>query len=378
MKNILILGAGMVGSAMARDLANKFAVTSADINADSLSRLQQRDAQIRTVCADLSDAETLGQLVQPFDLVLSAVPGSIGFETLRTLLEAGKNVVDISFFPENSLELDAIAKQMKVTALVDIGVAPGMDNIFLGYFDTKMKIESFECLVGGLPKARCWPWFYKAPFSPSDVLEEYVRPARYVEGGRLVTREALSDPEFVEFENIGTLESFNTDGLRSIIHTMPHIPDMKEKTLRFPGHIEFIRVLRESGFLSKDLIETSGGKISPLELSSRLLFKEWKLGETEAEFTVMRVTIKGTENGKLKTVVVDLYDEYNSDTQTSSMARTTGYTATGAVHLFLNGLVQEHGVFPPELIGKDEKVFRFLLEYLAERGVKYRIQESFK
>lgn len=376
MKSILILGAGMVGRAMARDLAPSYKVTSADISAEALQKLKSLEPRVETVTADLSDASALAALAAPFDLVLSAVPGAIGFATLRTLLEAGKNVVDISFFPENSLELDTLAKAKGLTALVDIGVAPGMDNIFLGWYNAQMQVHSFECLVGGLPKVRSWPWQYKAPFSPADVLEEYVRPARYVEGGRVVTREALSDPEFVHFDQAGTLESFNTDGLRSIIHTMPHIPDMKEKTLRFPGHIEFVRVLRESGFLSQQPIETRSGTVSPLDLTSKLLFKEWKLGDTEPEFTVMRVTIKGTKDGKTKTIVADVYDEYDAASQTSSMARTTGYTATAAVNLFFEGLWTQKGVFPPELIGHEEKVYRYILQYLEQRGVRYSIVES--
>ena len=109
-----------------------------------------------------------------------------------------------------------------------------------------------------------------------DVIEEYTRPARYVENGQVITREPLTDCEFVEFDSVGTLESFNSDGLRSIIHTMAHIPNMKEKTLRYPGHVEYIRVLKESGFFSPDAINVKGKKVSPLEFTSQLLFNEWK------------------------------------------------------------------------------------------------------
>ena len=259
--------------------------------------------------------------------------------------------------------------------MMDIGVAPGVDNLVLGYYDNLMKIDTFECLVGGLPKVRKWPWIYKAPFSPIDVVEEYTRPAHYVENSVIVTREALSDPELIEFEEVGTLESFNTDGLRSIIHTMSHIPNMKEKTLRFPGHIEYVRVLRESGFFSEETIDVKGTKIRPIDLSTHLLFKEWKLGETEPEFTVMRVTVEGTQDGAPKKVVYHLYDEYDPETQTSSMARTTGYTATAAVNLFAEGKFTEKGVFPPELVGKREGCLDYVLAYLEKRNVIYRKEE---
>jgi lysine 6-dehydrogenase len=376
MKSIIVLGAGMVGSAMALDLAPHFKVTVADVSTDALRRLSTRNAAIQTVEADLRDQGRLQQLIHPHDYVLSAVPGSMGFATLRTIIEAGKNVVDISFFPENSLDLQDLAKQKGITALVDIGVAPGMDNIILGYYDTLMKLTDFECLVGGLPKVRTWPWVYKAPFSPSDVIEEYVRPARYVENGVIITRTALSDPEMVEFEGVGTLESFNTDGLRSIMFTMSHIPNMKEKTLRYPGHIEYIRVLRESGFFSTEPVALAGQSVRPLDLTSKLLFKEWKLGETEPEFTVMRVSVTGEVNGRKETVTYDLYDEYNPHTQTSSMARTTGYTATAAIHLLDRGIFKEKGLFPPELVGRHKACFDFFLTYLEERGIHYRKRET--
>jgi saccharopine dehydrogenase-like NADP-dependent oxidoreductase len=248
-----------------------------------------------------------------------------------------------------------------------------MDNIILGYYNEKLKLNFFECLVGGLPKIKKWPFCYKAPFSPMDVIEEYTRPARYVENGHVVIKEALTDCEYIEFDKVGTLESFNSDGLRSIIFTMPHIKDMKEKTLRYPGHVEYVKVLKESGFFSTDAIEVNGQKIAPLDFTSKILFNEWKLGETEAELTVMRVTVKGTNaNGKEETVVYNLYDEFCTKTNTSSMARTTGYTATAAANMFLEGLFQEKGVFPPELVGKHEVCFNYFMKYLEERGVVYR------
>lgn len=371
-KSIVVLGGGMVGSAMALDLSGPLQVTVLDVNAEALARLQLRDANIKVQVADLQDKAELQKLIAPFDMVLNAVPGFMGFETTKAILEAGKNVVDISFFPENCLELDEIAKANGVTALVDIGVAPGMDNIILGHYDSQWEISDFECLVGGLPKTKTWPFCYKAPFSPIDVVEEYTRPARYVENSVIITREALTDPEMVEFDGVGTLESFNTDGLRSILFTMSHIPNLKEKTLRYPGHIEYIRVLRASGFLSEEAIDVKGHSIRPIDLTSQLLFDAWKLGPEEPEFTVMRVTVTGKHNGQQKQVVYDLYDEYNPATKTSSMARTTGYTATAAVHYLLGGHFSDHGVFPPELVGRKEGALDYFLGYLSERDITYK------
>ena len=372
MSNIIVLGAGMVGSAIAIDLSKKHNVRLTDLNRNVLEKVKQKCNNLTIQQLDVTKKEQLQSLVKQHDLVVCAVPGFLGFNTLNAIIEAEMNVIDISFFSENALELDALAKEKNITAIVDCGVAPGMDNLILGYYNEKLKLTDFECLVGGLPKIKKWPFNYKAPFSPIDVIEEYTRPARYVEHGKEVVREPLTDCEYVNFDKVGTLESFNSDGLRSIIYTMPHIPNMKEKTLRYPGHVEYIRVLKESGFFSEDKIEINGNSISPLEFTSKILFNEWKLSETEEELTVMRVTLKGqNNNGETEEIVYSLYDEYCKETQTSSMARTTGYTATAVANLFLEGLFTEKGVFPPELIGKHEPCFKYIISYLEERNIHY-------
>ncbi|NOR28883.1 MAG: saccharopine dehydrogenase [Lutibacter sp.] len=376
MSNIIVLGAGMVGSTMAIDMAKKHNVTITDFSEKALEKAIKKCDKLIPEILDVTDKKLLQEIIKPFDLVICAVPGFLGFETMRAIIEAKKNVVDISFFPENSLELDTLAKQKNVTAIVDCGVAPGMGNIILGYYNEKLKLTDFECLVGGLPKVKKWPFSYKAPFSPVDVIEEYTRPARYVENSHIIVKEALSDCEFVNFDGVGTLESFNSDGLRSIIFTMPHIKNMKEKTLRYPNHIEYIKVLKASGFFNEKTININGTEVSPLEFSSKILFNEWKLGDTEEELTVMRITLKGTnEIGENKTIVYNLHDEYCADTQTSSMARTTGYTATAAANMFLDGLFSEKGVFPPELFGKHEECFKYVLNYLKERNVIYKMED---
>ena len=373
MKNIIVLGAGMVGSAIAIDLSKTHNVSLTDLNQDALIKASKKCSNLETFLLDVTKKLILQKTIKDFDLVVCAVPGFLGFETLKSIIEAEMNVVDISFFSENSLELDALAKEKNITAIVDCGVAPGMDNIILGHYNEKMKLTDFECLVGGLPKVKKWPFCYKAPFSPVDVIEEYTRPARYIENGEMITRDALTDCEYIEFQGVGTLESFNSDGLRSIMFTMPHIKNMKEKTLRYPGHVEYVQVLKQSGFFNTTEIEINGNKVSPLEVTSKVLFNEWKLGDTEEEITVMRITLKG-ENlaGKIEEVVYTLHDQYCRETNTSSMARTTGYTAAAAANILLENKFSEKGVFPPELIGKHEVCFYYFLSYLQQRNIIYQ------
>ncbi len=376
---ITVLGAGMVGSAMAKDLCTGYDIKVADFNSTALEILKKENG-IKTVQADLRNKKKLADIISDSDIVVDAVPGFMGYETVKTVIECKKNVVDIAFFPEDSTPLDRIAKKNNVTAITDIGVAPGMCNVILGYHNRRMKVDSYLCLVGGLPVSRTWPWEYKAPFSPCDVIEEYVRPARYKENGVETARPALSDPELFEFGGVGTLEAWNSDGLRSILKNFPKIPNLKEKTMRYPGYIEKVRILRESGFFSKKPVEINGMKISPLQMTEKVLFtdKNWKLGRTEEEFTIMRVIVRGTESGKPKVFTYDLFDRYCKKTKISSMARTTGYSCTAAVNLVAKGLYKKKGLSPAEFIGEDEACFKTMLKYMKERGVVYEVTSSYE
>lgn len=368
---IAVLGAGMVGSAIALDLASRHHVTSFDMSEANLSLLKKRNSRIETKQTDLRHHESYPQLLSSFEIVVTAVPGFIGYKTLEAVINCGKNIVDISFFSEDVLQLDKLAKEKNVTVITDCGVAPGMSNFIIGRYNEEMKIDTLEIYVGGLPKVRKKPFQYKAPFSPADVIEEYTRPARLMENGHIVTRPALSEVEWIQFDELGTLEAFNTDGLRSLLYTMPHIKNQKEKTLRYPGHVDIIISLKESGFFSERPIDVNGIKVSPLKVTSQILFNEWKLGLEEEELTVMKVILH-CENKKTEWSLLDYYDK---QTKISSMARTTGYTCTAAVNLIAQNLFSEKGIYPPELVGKNKICFEFVLGYLKERGINWKSKE---
>lgn len=373
---IAVLGAGMVGRAIAIDLAKEHTVHSFDLSAANLAELRSRNASVQTTVADLSAYDQYSSMLAGADLVVTAVPGFMGYATLEAAIRAGKNIVDISFFPEDSLQLSKLAKEMNVTVITDCGVAPGMSNLILGRYNEEMKVKAFTCYVGGLPVERKPPFQYKAPFSPVDVIQEYIRPARLVEDGKVVTRPALSERELLQFGAAGELEAFNTDGLRSLVDTMGHIPNMKEKTLRYPGHIDLIIALQQAGFFDTDPVTVKGQNVVPLEFTSRLLVDQWKLGPDEKEFTVMTVRVEGEQNGQQKIIDYSVLDYFDPATRISSMARTTGYTCTAAVQLLLKNMFSEKGVFPPEFVGKDKACFDFILGHLRQRGVIWEKKET--
>ena len=369
MKNIVVLGAGLIGKAMILDLHKSFNILAVDINESILAELKFLP-NIKTTVSDLSVKNNIQNLIKDADLVIGAVPGFMGFEMLITVIESGKNIVDISFFPENPLELDKLAKKQHVTAIVDCGVSPGMGNIILGHYLNKIDINSYKCLVGGLPQKPEKPWGYKAVFSPIDVIEIYTRPVRYRKNMKIIIDEALSKSETIEFNNVGKFEAWYTDGLRTLLDTTT-IPNIIELTIRHMDTIEPIIAIRDSGFFSNEKLNINGQQIKPIYLTSKLMFSHWKMQPNEKDMTLMRIIMQGRDGVIDKNIVYDLVDFYDDKTDTTSMARTTGYTCTAAANLLMENKFNRKGIIPPEYLGEDEVAYNYILKYLADRGVVY-------
>ncbi len=356
-KNIIVLGGGMVGSAIARDLhGNGYSITVADRDINLKSWFEKYN--IDFVQLDFSDFVTISKTIKEYDFVIGAVPGFLGFKILQTVLESKKDIVDISFMPEDPRELDNIARQNGVTAITDAGVAPGLSNLMFGNALSEFdKLDSAKCFVGGLPQNPKPPWWYKSVFSPIDVVEEYTRPARLVENCQIVTKPAMTEIEPVHFDKVGILDAFNSDGLRTLLD-LP-IPNMVEKTMRFPGHIQKIIQMKDSGLFGEDRINET----------SESLIEEWKPEIDDFDQTIMRLEFMGMKNNQQLTKTIDLIDYYDEINAISSMARTTGYTCTAVADLLLSGNFKQTGVFAMETLGSDSRMVKQILDYLAERKV---------
>lgn len=360
---IFVVGNGLVGNVIAKDLNENQDITVLDLNI--ANKAEGIKYQKYNVLVDELD------ILKKADIIVLAVPGSIAFSALQRIIPLGIKIVDISFFPESALLLNDLAIKHNTQLIVDCGVAPGLCNMFLGHQSTHSDIEEYICYVGGLPFERTLPWQYKAPFSPSDVLEEYTRPVYIRENGTNKTVEAMSGIEEINIDSVGTLEAFYTDGLRSLLTSFPNVATLKEKTLRYPGYIDKIKFLKETGFLSTDEIEIKGTKISPFELTSKLLIDQWQLKD-DMEFTAMKVII----SSKDQRVTHNLFDNKDVISGFSSMARTTGFTANAAVELFANNMIKETGVILPEDIGKNADNFKFVIDYLEERNIFIEITQE--
>jgi|Deesub1362B_J571_1020462.scaffolds.fasta_scaffold07369_1 saccharopine dehydrogenase-like NADP-dependent oxidoreductase len=370
MKRVVLLGAGLVGRAIAADLQKEdgLQLTVVDRDGERLKSLEARG--IRTLVGDVLSDSVLRREIAGSDLVVGALPGYLGYRVLENLLKMGCSVVDISFFPEDPWPLDPLARKHGCFALIDAGVAPGVSNLAAGYFAARVdRVTSLRIFVGGLPVDRTPPLEYRAPFSPSDVLEEYVRPARVVRNGKLEIKPPLSEVELVEFPEAGTLEAFLTDGLRTLLRTLS-AEEMEEKTLRYPGHAEKIRLLKDLGLLDDREIPVGKDAIAPRKLLARLLEERLVLRSGEEDIVVMRVEAEGIDAGDLqRTFRLELIDRYDAKTGLSAMARTTGFTAALLARLALKGKIQHNGLLPPERLGREEELYSFVIRGLQERGI---------
>lgn len=373
MTRVTVLGAGLVGSLIVRTLAAAgWEVLVCDRSEDALGALAGLP-RVATARLDFASGTSIAAAVAPADVVVGAVPGFLGHAMLKAVIEARKPLADISFAPEDPLALDALAKERGVPAIVDCGVSPGLSNLACGraaaWFDSDA-LDSIVISVGGLPFARSQPWEYRAVFSPTDVIEEYTRPARLVEEGNVLTRPALSDVTRFEVPGVGTLEGFLTDGLRTVLTTVK-ARNLREETLRWPGHAEKMRLLRDAGFFGDVPVDAGGVRVSPRAVAEALLFPMWKRPEGEEEFTVLRVESKGARAGRTARLVHGLFDRTDAKTGATSMARTTGFPCVIAAQLLSAGTFREPGVFPLELLGARPGIFAAFVDGLAARGVAF-------
>jgi len=378
MNKIVILGCGPVGKYIAIDLCKdpNHEVTSVDIDPKVLDQLAKENP-IKTLVADLSTAEGITKAVADADIVIGSVPGPLGYTMLETVIRAGKNIVDISYFLEDPYELDELAKEMGVTVVVDCGVAPGMSNIILGGRRRTMKETDYGLFVGGFPKSRKAPLAYKTDFPVLEVLEELSGPGRSVENGKIVTRAALDETMTIDLPKLGTMACLNADGLRTLLHTCAsEIPNMFEKNLRYPEYVDQMRIFDDIGLFSQTPIRVKDVSVKPLDVISAILTPVWKYEPGEPDLTVARIVISGEEDGKPATYTYDLYDQLDTETGMPSMARTTGFTCAGVTKVILDGGYSKTGIIAPEMFGREKGCRDSVEKYQKDRGVLYELRES--
>jgi len=350
MAEIVALGCGLVGEYVISELIKK----GRHLTIVGLEIPEKFNNKCSTIIGDALD---FVRNIHGNPLVINMLPGLIGNSVRKILLEKKINVVDLAFTIEDPREHIDLARKNNCSLVYDVGIAPGYSNLLVAKaIENLGEIEDCKIRVGGNPIETDEDWSYMAPFSPTDVVEEYERPARIIKNHKEVEFQAISDLHIINYKEItnnkiGDLQAFMTDGLRSLLD-FKTCKNMSEYTLRWPGHIEKFLKLQNEGLLSGEKREET---ISDLVNS-------WKFSKKRSEFTLLDVSIE-SHNGNKRWLV---YDEGNQNA--SSMARTTGLVTLGFVDEMLNGNIPI-GIFAPEELHYINGLTNRITKRLSDEGV---------
>ena len=344
MASVIALGCGLIGQfVIERLLEYGHHVTVLDLNIpEHLASQPNIDARQGDVFQHIAN-------LPPQSVVINMLPGRIGNGVRPLLLEAGHQVVDLAFTAEDPHQYQALAVRNNAVLLWDVGIAPGMSNMLAKKAQGILgDLENLTIKVGGNPTQPDSEWSYMAPFSPSDVIEEYTRPARIKVENQICVVPAITDRHMIEVEGYGEMEAFLTDGLRSVLTTI-QAANMKEYTVRWPGHID----------KWLDASKT---------LDEQVLLDAWKYDVLRTEFTWLEV-IAESKNQRKRWVVQD--SGMNGD---GSMARTTGLVTVACALQFLehgplNGCGLAPGIHPPEAL--NEQAIDSIIELMEQHGVVF-------
>ena len=376
---MLVLGAGLQGCACAFDLLRDpevSRVTIADLQPERMSRFLARteDPRLMPVTLDVTNHAAVLEVMKDHDAVLSAIPYYFNGPMAKLAVEAGCHFADLGgnteiVMEQKKLETEARAKGLSI--MPDCGLAPGMVNILAAEGIRRLDVaDRVRIYVGGLPQHPEPPLNYQIVYSLEGALDYYTTPSWILRDGKPVTVDALSELEDIEFPTpVGTLEAFHTAGG---ISTMPFsfegkIREMEYKTLRYPGHADLMRAVREMGLLDLTPVTVKGKEIVPRDAFIAAVSPQLTKPEGR-DLVALRVVVSGTKAGQPLTTTFDLVDRYDEVHGISAMMRCTGYS------LSVTGLVQARrqvirfGVTTPD----EGMPYDRYVEMLGERGVVIR------
>jgi lysine 6-dehydrogenase len=375
---MLVLGAGLQGSACAYDLLQNPEVSQvrlADLRFDHLPEFLKplSGPRLLPTTLDVRDREAVLAVMRESDAVMSAIPYYLNLQLAELAVEAGVHFCDLGgnteiVFQQKELADRATAKG--VTIIPDCGVAPGMVNILAEHGIRQLDtVESVRIYVGGLPQHPEPPLNYQVVYSLEGVLDYYTTRSWVLRGGRRSQVTALSEREPVEFPApVGTLEAFHTAGGLSTMafRYEGKIPEMEYKTLRYPGHAEVMETIRDLGLLDLEPVDLDGIKVSPRDVFVAAVGP--KLAKKGKDLLALRVTVRGTKGGKPAERRFDLVDRYDEVHGISAMMRTTGYSLSITGQMQVRGEVGPPGVWTPDECMPAEAY----IGELRKRGIELR------
>ncbi|WP_281678555.1 saccharopine dehydrogenase family protein [Synergistes jonesii] len=372
MKKALVLGCGLVGKTVALDLAKDFEVSVMDPYEKALASLAERD-DIKKIRKPADDAAALREAAKEADVVCGLLPSHLEGASQKQILEMGKNYVSPSGYL-HSEGMDEIAKRTGAVAVFDMGIAPGMSNYLVARGAAVVDELDFGCIyVGGIPEKLDPPFNYRTVFCLEDTMNEYCMPAKYVKDYKLAEAPALSGLEEIDFPGVGRLEAFFTDGLRSAALNVKG-RFVAEKTMRWPGYVDAINIMKAAGCFSKEPVVVDGKEVIPFNVTTELFRPRWTLRpeKGDRDLTVMRVVAKGPKGGKYVTNCWDLVDRFDEKLMLHSMARTTGYACSTTARAVADGMISAPGFHAPEELAGDDAFYNYLMPELAKHDIIFK------
>ncbi|MCW3979862.1 MAG: saccharopine dehydrogenase family protein [Candidatus Bathyarchaeota archaeon] len=378
---ILVLGYGNIGKLIAADLSDSIPSAQVTIAGRHRENIEYTVKSINRekvsgIALDAHDFNELVSTMEKFDLAIGALPGDIGYQSLKAAINARIDLVDVSYMPENPLALNNTAIEAGVTIVPDCGIAPGISNLLVGHAISKIDtIDSVKIMVGGLPETPVYPLDYTITWSPEGLIDEYMRKATIIENGKTAEVDALTGLEEIDFPKIGKLESFYTDGLRTLIHTVKGVKTMWEKTLRYPGHVQKVKLIRALGFFDSHPIEVGGVHITPRDVTTKL-FKQKLQKPHIKDILAMNIEVTGKTGDTQERFIYQMLEHYDEKLNATAMARTTGYPTSIVAQLLAQEAISQTGVVPMEKLGSKINIFNKIIDGLEARQIKIHMENK--
>jgi lysine 6-dehydrogenase len=372
---IIILGAGLMGRAIAFDLinfSNFEKITIIDNNKSNLNLTKKifKNKKINYKLLDVSNRSNIRKKFEENDIVISAVPYYYNYLLTKIAIDTNTHFIDLggnNTIVQKQKTLDKSAKEAKIKIIPDCGLAPGIVSIItrdiVNYYDS---VDYVKLRVGGLPKDPIPPFNYQFVFSPNGLINEYIQDAIVLENKKIVFKKPMTELEKIIFpEPFGEMEAFITSGGCS---TLPYtfryiIKYLDYKTIRYPGHSEKFKLLLDLGLGSDRIVKINGFKIKPRKILIKILKK--LIPETGEDVVLIKVFSKGVKNNiKIKTeyTLIDYFDKKN---KISAMMRTTGYPVSIIAQMIEQNIIDKYGVFTSEEIINPKYFFK----ELEKRGI---------
>ena len=376
---VVVLGAGLMGKEIARDLVDSKEVETvylADLSIENAKEFVDtlNTKKVEVVQLDADCDEDLREVMGRGNVVINALFYTFNERVAKAAIDVGVHSVDlgghIGGITESIFQLNNLAAEKGVTIIPDLGVAPGMVNILAGYGATKLDtVDSIKLYVGGIPTEPKPPLHYTRVFSLDGVFDHYTEPSKMIQKGILAEVESLTGIEPIYFDEFGVLEAFYTSGgISTLYKTFPDVKTLEYKTIRYKGHAEKFKLLAELGFLDKNnTVEAGGQEVNVREVTKEVLKKKLDLGK-KTDAVLLRAIISGEKSEEQITYEYEMVVRKDLEKNVTAMARATANTISVVAQMVGNGMITERGVIAPESVVPG----REFIKEMAKRGVDIR------